>query len=304
MNYKNKYIKYKLKYKKIKQLGGTTIEELKTNGINIVEISTTQLFNTFQDNLYPVIDITFDNKDNIIPNSFIAFSNKSIEEAKRIDELFIDNLGYGLNNPRNYIKSVILYNNDGDYNKNVEYIKNYIPRYYRIILLVGGLNKFRKEYPNLVDRYKILDNIELPSHIPQFNIFIGSQGSATHEVIDILNINSIINLAGSDYRGTKNFYNNKNKYKCINNINNSYGQNIIPVINDCFKFYNENKDYPILIHCSRGKSRSVAIVIGIIMMLHNLSYSDALQIVKESRDIAEPNKFFERQLLLLAEKLH
>ena len=53
----------------------------------------------------------------------------------------------------------------------------------------------------------------------------------------------------------------------------------------------------VLVHCFRGVSRSVAIVVGYLMMFHSYSYAHALEAVQAVRKKARPNMGFERQLL-------
>ncbi len=57
-----------------------------------------------------------------------------------------------------------------------------------------------------------------------------------------------------------------------------------------------------LIHCAQGISRSTSIAIAFLMKKENLSYSDAMRRVKQSRACAGPNFGFVVQLQLLHEE--
>lgn len=52
----------------------------------------------------------------------------------------------------------------------------------------------------------------------------------------------------------------------------------------------------VLIHCLAGMSRSVTIVVAYVMTISNLSWEDALKVVKSGRRIANPNAGFQNQL--------
>ncbi|ETO26616.1 hypothetical protein RFI_10521 [Reticulomyxa filosa] len=58
----------------------------------------------------------------------------------------------------------------------------------------------------------------------------------------------------------------------------------------------QNKDHSVLVHCARGKSRSVTIVIGYIMWKHRMSFENAYHFVKQKRKIISINAGFEKQL--------
>ena len=54
-----------------------------------------------------------------------------------------------------------------------------------------------------------------------------------------------------------------------------------------------------LVHCNEGRSRSVALVTGFLVLTRGLSSSDALALVREVRPRAEPKEAFVRQLATL-----
>ncbi|CRG98463.1 protein tyrosine phosphatase, putative [Plasmodium relictum] len=61
----------------------------------------------------------------------------------------------------------------------------------------------------------------------------------------------------------------------------------------------ENEKNKILIHCNKGISRSIIIIIFFLMNELNLNYFDAFQIVKNSRTLSNPNMNYITQLLNL-----
>ena len=75
-------------------------------------------------------------------------------------------------------------------------------------------------------------------------------------------------------------------------------QKISHVFNSTNKFIDNciSKNEKILVHCVCGVSRSVTIVIAYLMYKQNLSYEEAFNLVHEKRNVAQPNKYFEKQL--------
>ena len=57
------------------------------------------------------------------------------------------------------------------------------------------------------------------------------------------------------------------------------------------------KNEKILVHCVCGVSRSVSLVIAYLIYSKRISFKKALEIVKEKRDIANPNDGFVKQLI-------
>jgi protein-tyrosine phosphatase len=55
--------------------------------------------------------------------------------------------------------------------------------------------------------------------------------------------------------------------------------------------------HPTLVHCWAGISRSVSVVCYYLMVTRNMSYTEAIALVKSKRAIAQPNDGFEDQLI-------
>lgn len=56
------------------------------------------------------------------------------------------------------------------------------------------------------------------------------------------------------------------------------------------------RDGNVLIHCLAGMSRSVTVAVAYIMSVTNLSWKDALKVVRTKRSVANPNLGFRTQL--------
>lgn len=69
-----------------------------------------------------------------------------------------------------------------------------------------------------------------------------------------------------------------------------------PVCNDFIHGARLRKDCNVLIHCLAGMSRSVTIAIAYIMSVSDLTWRDALRVVRVGRRIANPNAGFQLQL--------
>ena len=120
------------------------------------------------------------------------------------------------------------------------------------------------------------------------NIYLGNYQS--HK-----NFNgSIINL--SDYDYTIN-----DKYNLLRiNISDSReaNENIAHYFTKCIDFIETNKDDNILIHCNEGVSRSVTIVLAILIKKYKYDLKNAIEYVKSKRTHpTAPKRHFLKQLL-------
>jgi protein-tyrosine phosphatase len=81
--------------------------------------------------------------------------------------------------------------------------------------------------------------------------------------------------------------------------------NIVQHFDDIYHFIEEvAKDCPVLVHCVRGASRSVSVVIAYLMKKNNWDVETALTYVKERRSVANPNIGFLQQLHIYHTKLN
>ena len=135
------------------------------------------------------------------------------------------------------------------------------------------------------------------------NIYIGNVYDAHN--IDELNKNNIKNVV-SAVTGFENIYDDTFNHLSLNLIDNE-NQNIIHYFEITYHYIDnivsknissssKEKKNKILIHCICGVSRSVTILIAYIIKKYNYNPTDALELVKKHRSIANPNNNFMNQL--------
>lgn len=75
-------------------------------------------------------------------------------------------------------------------------------------------------------------------------------------------------------------------------------QNISQYFSVCNDFIHAARlrDGNVLIHCLAGMSRSVTVTVAYIMSVTNLSWKEALKVVRTGRSVANPNLGFQMQL--------
>jgi len=120
------------------------------------------------------------------------------------------------------------------------------------------------------------------------NIYLGNYQS--HRNFE----GSIINLSDYDYKIN-------NKYNLLRiNISDSReaNENIAQYFTKCIDFIETNKDDNIFIHCNEGVSRSVTIVLAILIKKYNYDLKNAIEFVKSKRTHpTAPKRHFLKQLL-------
>ncbi|XP_050415369.1 dual specificity protein phosphatase 12 [Patella vulgata] len=74
---------------------------------------------------------------------------------------------------------------------------------------------------------------------------------------------------------------------------------LLTYFEECNEFINEGREKgSVLVHCFAGVSRSATLVLAYIMNKSNISFDEALSIVKTQRPIVSPNEGFKQQLRL------
>jgi len=120
------------------------------------------------------------------------------------------------------------------------------------------------------------------------NIYLGNYQS--HSNFE----GSIINLSDYDYKIN-------NKYNLLRiNISDSRdaNENIAQYFTKCIDFIETNKYDNILIHCNEGVSRSVTIVLAILIKKYKYDLKTAIEFVKSKRTHpTAPKRHFLKQLL-------
>ena len=134
------------------------------------------------------------------------------------------------------------------------------------------------------------------------NIYIGNVYDAYDiETLKKLNINNVI----SAVIGFDNIYNSDINHLSLTLIDNE-SQDIIRYFEISNHFIDNivEKKEVLLIHCIAGRSRSVTLLLAYLIYKYKYSVDEALQLVKEKRDIIEPNANFIKQLHIYYDKLY
>jgi hypothetical protein len=130
--------------------------------------------------------------------------------------------------------------------------------------------------------------------IKDFLYISGYKTASTISDLRKLKITNIINCSGDL---CENLYFSDISYLTLN-IRDNVSENIECLFFKCINYINEakEKDGRVLIHCYKGVSRSVSIIISYLIFLHKWSYDEAFDFVQLKRPIANPNIGFYLQL--------
>jgi len=93
------------------------------------------------------------------------------------------------------------------------------------------------------------------------------------------------------------------RYKKID-IRDTKNENFKKYFDECFEFIENavSKNGKVIVHCAYGISRSSTIVIAYLIRKYRMSYEMAYNLVKNKRNIIEPNEGFVEQLKEYAER--
>ena len=126
-------------------------------------------------------------------------------------------------------------------------------------------------------------------------IYIGDLSSSLNKYAlkgnNIKNILSVLNGCDENYP-------NDFKYNIIH-VNDDDWIDISEYFDECVEFIDiaMRNNEKILVHCSRGVSRSVTMVLAYLIVKQDMTYDVALETVRSKRIMANPNDGFKRQLL-------
>lgn len=139
----------------------------------------------------------------------------------------------------------------------------------------------------------VIDNKpdHIPSEITDF-VFLGSQDSCEESVISEYCFKYILSVGvDAPYKHQNVIY---SFIECLD-LPESKLQGIL---DHCIPFIKTAVSHcsNILIHCNAGVSRSATVVIAYMMLVENLSYTEAYTIVKNARNCINPNVGFVKQL--------
>jgi protein-tyrosine phosphatase len=126
------------------------------------------------------------------------------------------------------------------------------------------------------------------------NIFVGNISTAHNK--DILTKNGITHVI-SALSGLPELYPKSYEYKTLDLLDNKF-QDIYHEFNETNKFIDNSikNDGKVYVHCMAGRSRSVTIVCAYLMYKYNYTPEEALKLIKEKRQCAQPNEGFMEQL--------
>jgi len=97
-----------------------------------------------------------------------------------------------------------------------------------------------------------------------------------------------------------NYFENEFKYYNVE-VEDISGANILchldKVVTEMNEFIENNPQKSVFVHCFMGSSRSATIIIAYLIKYHNYNLRDALNYVKEKREVVNLNKDFFKQLL-------
>ena len=139
-----------------------------------------------------------------------------------------------------------------------------------------------------------------PSEIIPFKLYVGNYYHASSSlVMDHLKITHIINATRGqeckfEERGI--IYYNISIEDNENEDISSFFEGALAFIENAFT----NNRACVLVHCAKGVSRSVTIIIMYLMATRDIEFEDAFEMVKKHRYVAQPNDGFVRQLKSLS----
>mmetsp|Transcript_12571 Transcript_12571/g.36490 ORF Transcript_12571/g.36490 Transcript_12571/m.36490 type:complete len:274 (-) Transcript_12571:137-958(-) len=139
-------------------------------------------------------------------------------------------------------------------------------------------------------------------------LYIGSRDDAKNlQALQANRIRYVLNCTPSkNDGGVANFHEARRDafeyFRCP--LQDNPSQSLKGHLDDAFAFLHKariREDGNVLIHCNKGESRSVAIAIAFLMTQSNMSYDDALGLVRKARPQAKVNDAFVPQLQQLAQ---
>ncbi|KAL4504142.1 hypothetical protein ABPG72_020980 [Tetrahymena utriculariae] len=147
---------------------------------------------------------------------------------------------------------------------------------------------------------KKMNTDHMPAKIIDF-LYLGSIGAALKkDVIEKLNIKFILSAMDK----SKPMFQDICTYKQLP-ILDSPDVDIQKYFDESSEFINQavQSQQNILVHCFAGKSRSTTLVLAYLMKYQKLALDEALNLVRQTREIAQPNSGFMKQLQIYEQNL-
>ena len=205
------------------------------------------------------------------------------------------------------IKSKNIFHNPINLNLNLNQVENQeqqnnsqIPKYNRI--------KMNLKEELSMDNNEIKKEEDYNEIVNDFLYISGYKTASTASDLQSMKITNIINCSGDLCENLS--------FSGINyltlNIRDNVSENIECLFFKCINYINEAKEKKgrVLIHCYKGVSRSVSILISYLIYLYKWTYDEAFDFVQSKRSIANPNigfylqlKTFHKRITLDADRL-
>lgn len=191
--------------------------------------------------------------------------------------------------------------------KNTEEEKTEIKSNNKISLdIIKDIPKYSRIKTNRNDCYYNRTQEEDYNEIIKDFLYISSYKTAS-TVTDLKNlkITNIINCSGDLCENLKPESSLLNIEYLTLNIRDNVSENIECLFFKCINYINDvkKKKGRVLIHCYKGVSRSVSIVIAYLIYLYKWSYDKAFDFVQSKRSVANPNIGFYLQLKTFQKRL-
>lgn len=151
------------------------------------------------------------------------------------------------------------------------------------------------EFVNTFDKSSVLNGPQtyieypVPDKIIE-NLYIGScRAAMNYSILQKLGIKKIL-IAAHELNP---YFPESFEYVKYD-INDEEGENLLPLFSKSAQWIGNNlsKNYPVLVHCKAGVSRSATLVISYLMSAKSYSFQEALSIAQTSRANILPNKGF------------
>ena len=270
------YIRHLYKLFKLKTIS-TEDEKEENNSINNINLETKEKIN--YNILEDIKDDVFDdiNDDFINPNNF---------KTNRYSQITSINLPKNLQEDKQEIEEV---------------------KHNRISLdIIKDIPKYNRIKTNRNDCYYNKKQEEDYNEIIKDFLYLSSYKTAS-TVIDLKNlkITNIINCSGDLCENLTPESSLLNIDYLTLNIRDNVSENIECLFFKCINYINKVKENNgrVLIHCYKGVSRSVSIVIAYLIYLYKWTYDEAFDFVQSKRSIANPNIGFYLQLKTFHKRL-
>ena len=235
---------------------------------------------------YPIVDVRTvgEYEHSHIPTALVAKKHTSLEDlyAEIMD------MGYEVS------CKVVVYGRDDTDGTFEDIIAFFLRENFDVFKLDGGLEAFSRQFPGILDPALDSSQLILPAFIPLVNVYLGSAVCANLSTLRSLGVKSIVN-AGASEAVSEDLTSNFNYL--LMDIIDSPTQALEPHLSEALAFITLHAPAgPVFVHCSQGISRSVSVVIALLVAQKGMGYNEALEYVQCCRRIARPNIGFVRQL--------